>query len=79
MTRLTVQSNSIQSEKLFNQYTTTGTVQSSNILVDKWFKQITCSSKLGNNTKKNPIKYCQISRHMIRNLNLRATLNAQLK
>ena len=34
-------------------------IQSSNILVDKRFNQIICSSKLENNTKKNPIKYCQ--------------------
>ena len=59
MTRQTIQSNSIQLEKLFNQSTATGTVQSNNILVDKWLNQIICSSKLENNTKKNPIKYCQ--------------------
>ena len=59
MNRLTVPSNSIQLEKLFNQCTATGTVQSNNILVDKRFNQIICSSKLENNTKKKPIKYCQ--------------------
>ena len=54
-----VQSNTIQLEKRFNQYTATGTVQSNNVRVDKWFNQTICGSKLENNTKKNPIKYCQ--------------------
>ena len=54
----TVQSNSIQLEKLFKQCTATVAVQSNNILVDKWFNQTICSSKLENNTKKF-IKYHQ--------------------
>ena len=59
MTRYTVQSNSIQLEKLFKQCTAPVAVQSNNILVDKWFNQTICSLKLENNTKKDPNKSCQ--------------------